>query len=523
MTRLIRSIRIVSASMLTALLLVAPSSAAVKLPSIFTGNMVLQRDKAVPVWGWADPGEKVTVAFAGQTKSATADAASGKWTVTLEALKTSAKPRQLTVSASNTLTLNNVLVGEVWICSGQSNMAMTVARCNDADAEIAAANYSTLRLVTLPRVGTQEPQSDFEGEWVECGPATVGNFSAAAYYFGRKLTQELKIPIGLVHTSWGGSSCEAWVRRDVLEANHDFHALMDRWKQTEANYDHAKRLEQHAAALEKWKQRAAQAKANGKPAPRRPRNPQNPLAGQHRPANLYNGMIVPLLPLAARGAIWYQGESNAGRAYQYRSLFPTMIKNWRDDFGQEDLSFYFVQLANFRARATDPGESAWAELREAQSMTLSLPKSGQAVIIDIGEANDIHPKNKQDVGLRLALNALAKDYGRDVVYSGPAYKSAKNQGNAIVLSFDHVGGGLVAKGGELKSFAIAGADKKFVWADARIDGETIVVSSKDVAKPVAVRYAWAENPEATFYNKAGLPASPFRTDQWKGITVDVVK
>jgi sialate O-acetylesterase len=493
--------------------LATTASADVKLPSIFTSNMVLQRDRAVPVWGWADAGERVTVSFARQTKSAKTDDA-GKWTIQLDALKTSTSPRQLKVSGKNTLKLENVLVGEVWICSGQSNMAMSVARSNNAEEEIANAKYPLIRLVTVPRIGTQDPQYEFEGEWAECSPQTVGNFSAAAYYFGRKLNQELKIPIGLVHTSWGGSACEAWVRRDVLEADTSFHPLLAQWDELTKTFDYEKRLARYQETRALWMKKAKAARQAKKPVPRAPRAPQNILAGQHRPANLYNGMIVPILPLAARGAIWYQGESNGPRGKQYRTLFPTMIKNWRNDFGQ-NLSFYFVQLANFRERLEEPADADWAELREAQSMTLSLPKTGQAVIIDVGEAKDIHPKDKQTVGLRLALNALAKDYGKKIVFSGPVYKSMSQDGASIVLEFDHVGSGLALKSGRVGSFAIAGADKKFVWADTvKIEGDSIRVSHAGISKPVAVRYAWANNPEALLYNKDNIPASPFRTDDW---------
>jgi len=339
-----------------------------------------------------------------------------------------------------------------------------------------------------------------------------------AYFFGRELHKELNVPVGLIHTSWGGTPAEAWTRREVLEADADFAPILKRYDDAVAKYPQA--MEQYKQKLAEWKQAVEKAKAEGKKPPRRPRAPFGP-GNPHAPAGLYNAMIAPLIPYGIQGAIWYQGESNAGRAYQYRTLFPAMIKNWRDDWGRGKFSFLFVQLANFMKTKPEPDESAWAELREAQSMTLALPNTGMAVIIDIGDAVDIHPKNKQDVGKRLALWPLAGIYGKKLVYSGPIYKSMKADGNSIILSFDHAGGGLVAKGdGQLKGFSIAGADRKFVWADAKIEGNTVVVSSEKVSDPVAVRYAWADNPVCNLYNKEGLPATPFRTDDWPGVTVD---
>lgn len=511
------AIRLVLPCMLLAVMFCSIGQADVKLPAIIGDNMVLQRAIDVPIWGWADPGEKVTVTLGDQSKSATA-CEKGKWMVRLDSMKEGG-PTKMTVSGKNTITVENILIGEVWVCSGQSNMGFTVRGAINAEAEIASANYPEIRLFSVPLVGTQEPQYDCKGKWVVCSPETIPNFTAVGYFFGREVYKNIKMPVGLINTSWGGSSCEAWVRRDLLEADPAYADLLSSFAKRCAEYDPEKAKAAYEKQKARWKEAVAKAKAEGKPAPRAPRAPSDPRTGQHRPANLYNGMILPILPYAIRGAIWYQGESNAGRAYQYRDLFPKMIKNWRDDWGEGDFPFYFVQLANFMAVKPEPTESAWAELREAQTMTLSSPNTGEAVIIDIGEANDIHPKNKQDVGKRLALWALAKVYGRDLVYSGPMYKGMKKDGNKITISFDHVGGGLVAKGGEpLKGFAIAGEDKKFVWADAKIDGDKVVVSSSDVANPVAVRYAWADNPVCNLYNQEDLPACPFRTDEWPGVT-----
>jgi sialate O-acetylesterase len=427
-------------------------------------------------------------------------------------------PYPMTVRGKNTITLQKVLVGEVWLCSGQSNMSLSVTSVNNAPQEIAAANYPHLRLISVPVKGTQTPQTDFVGHWAPCSPATVAGFSAVAYFFGRDLYQKLNIPIGLIHCSWGGSSCEAWVQRSVLESDSQYKPLLESTDQRVATWDQAKLDANYQRQLAQWKKIATAAKAAGKPVPQGPRAAQDFRIGQHRSANLYNGMLLPLIPYAIRGAIWYQGESNAGRAYQYRSLFPLMIRSWRHDWQEGDFPFYFVQLANFRKVKPAPAESDWAELREAQSMTLTLPHTGQAVIIDIGDADNIHPKNKQDVGKRLALWALAKDYCQDVIYSGPVYQGMKIDGSRLVLSFGSVGGGLVARGSSLEGFTIAGADRKFVAAEARIDGDTVVVSSPQVPAPVAVRYAWADNPVCNLYSQAGLPASGFRTDQWPGIT-----
>lgn len=496
-----------------------PLAADVRLPAAFTDNAVLQRGIPVPVWGWADQGEQVTVKIGDQAKTATPDVKTGKWTVKLDPLPVGG-PHTLTVSGKNNVTLKNVLVGEVWICSGQSNMQMAVGGVRGAKEEIAAANYPKIRLISVPLRGTATPQDDFNGRWAECSPQTVGNFSATGYFFGRELFKNLDVPIGLIHCSFGGSSCETWVNRAALEAEPSLKPMLDRYDREMAAYGDGTAKANYEKQMADWKEAAAKAKAAGKEVPKPPRAPSDPRTNNQFPANLYNGMLYPVLPYGIRGAIWYQGETNAGRAYQYRTLFPTLIKSWRAEWQEGEFPFYFVQLANFMAVKPQPSDSAWAELREAQSLTLQVPATGQAVIIDIGEAGNIHPKNKQDVGKRLALWALAKTYGKDIVYSGPVCKSQETQGDKVVLSFDCLGGGLAAKGGEqLKGFAIAGSDKKFVWADARIEGDKVIVSSPSVKSPVAVRYAWADNPQCNLYNKADLPASPFRTDAWPGVTV----
>ena len=393
-------------------------------------------------------------------------------------------------------------------------------RDRNAAAEIQSAVYPKIRLFTAEHIIAGKPQFDVSGKWETCTPDTVEFFSAVGYYFGRDLHKARGVPVGLIHTSWGGTPAESWTSKPVLQADPDFKPILDRWQESFAGYP--KKLDHwYKHTLAAWRKKADQVEAQGRPIPKPPELPRDPRQHPHRPSGLYNAMIHPLIPFGIKGAIWYQGESNANRAYQYRTLFPAMIQNWRTDWGQGDFPFLFVQLANFKAREDEPGESDWAELREAQTMTLSLPNTGMAVTIDIGEANDIHPTNKQDVGSRLALAARAIAYGEQIVYSGPMYDSMTVEGETIRLRFKHVGGGLLAKGGgALKGFAVAGADRKFVWADAKIDGDTIVVSSGKVAQPVAVRYAWAINPECNLYNKQGLPASPFRTDDWPGRTVD---
>jgi sialate O-acetylesterase len=490
----------------------------VKLPSVIGDNMVLQRGMKVTIWGWANPGEEVMagVSWHGMRWAVKADE-EGKWMFKMNPPETGG-PYEMTISGKNVIRIKNIMVGEVWVCSGQSNMQWSVQASNNAEEEIAAAKYPNIRLFSVKREIAIEPQSDCEGSWSECSPETVPGFTAVGYFFGRKLYKELDMPIGLIHTSWGGTPSEAWTSREMLEKTPDAAPILQRFDDVVANYPQIKK--EYAQKLVEWKEAAEKAKAEGKRVPRRPGTPYGP-ENPHAPAGLYNAMIAPLIPYGINGAIWYQGESNAGRAYQYRKIFPAMIKNWREDWGQGDFSFLFVQLANFMETKPEPVESAWAELREAQSMTLDLPNTGMAVIIDIGEAKDIHPKNKQDVGKRLALWPLAKIYGKDLVYSGPLFKRMNIEDSKIVLSFDNVGGGLVAKGGgALKGFAIAGADRKFVWADAEIDGDKIVVSSNAVSAPVSVRYAWADNPVCNLYNEEELPGSPFRTDSWPGVTIN---
>ena len=490
----------------------------IRLPSIIGDNMVLQGGDMARIWGWADAGEEINVNVSWHKTGWTVQAGKdGKWSFRTP-VPDGGGPYEMTLKGKNTVTIKNILTGEVWVCSGQSNMQWSVKESANAEREIAAAAYPKIRLFSVERSVAETPQDNCTGKWVECSPETVGGFSAVAYYFGRELHKELGESIGLIHTSWGGTPAEAWTSPAMLEQNPVFEPIVNRYKEALADYPKAKK--DYDEKMEQWKKDVEKAKTAGTKAPPRPSEPLGPTS-PWAPAGLYNAMIAPLTPYTICGAIWYQGESNAGRAYQYRELFPAMIKSWWRAWPQGDFPFLYVQLANYMQAKDEPGNSAWAELREAQLMTLDLPDTGMAVIIDIGEADNIHPKNKQDVGKRLAMWALARTYKRNVVCSGPLYKSMDTKDNKIILHFDHIGGGLAAKdGGPLKGFAIAGQDQRFVWADARIEGDTVVVSSDKVAEPVAVRYAWADNPVCSLYNKAGLPASPFRTDTWPGVTID---
>jgi sialate O-acetylesterase len=498
--------------------LTAVASAEVKLAGVFGDHMVLQREVVLPVWGWAAPGESVTVTLGGQAKTATA-AADGKWSVRLDALHVG-EPLQLQAKgAKNTVTLSDVLVGEVWLCSGQSNMEMSVWGVANKEAEIKAANHPRIRMYFIDHIPAKTPQAQRNGHWSVCNPQNVGGFSAAAYFFGREIEKQLGVPVGLINSSWGGTPVQTWTSIKAHEAVPQLKPMVDDLRCQEDFYVSGKAKAEYEQRLAGWEKAAAAAKASGKEfKDEKPQPPQDPALSPWAPAALYNGMIAPLAPYAIRGALWYQGESNAGSPI-YGIQLATLIANWRDDWKQGDFPFLSVQLPNFMAPQSQPSESVggWPLEREQFLKLLdTVPNTGMAVTIDIGEADNIHPRNKQDVGKRLAHWALAKVYGKDVVASGPLYKSSRQADGKIVVEFNYVNGGLAARDGvKLTGFAIAGADKKFVWADAQIVGDTVVVSSPAVAAPLAVRYAWANNPPCNLVNKAGLPASPFRTDDWK--------
>jgi len=653
---------------LVILLCAVAAHAEVRLPAIIGDNMVLQQGVKVRIWGTAKPDERVTVTFNNHSSSAVANA-QGHWEVWLGPLKAGG-PFDLTVKGDNVLTIKNVLVGEIWLCSGQSNMEWPLINTFDGDNAVAHANFPEIRLFTVEKRTSTTPLTGVEGRWVVTTPDEAAHFSAVGYFFGRELYQRLKVPVGLIHSSWGGTPAEAWTSNDALRSVAELKPILDRYQSSLNPLPQTK--EAYARALAAWEEKnlyldsGNKGEASGYADPktstadwarmelpkqfetagllidgavwfRRVVEVPEPWAGkdlvlnlppiddydttyfngakigsigretpnsymvsrkyvvpgalvhagpnliairvfdsageggfsrggkfslgpatatepelislrgdweykvelalepkhpdwgsrpnavsannQNNPSVLYNAMIAPLVPFAIRGAIWYQGESNAGRAYQYRTLFPLMIRNWRTAWGRE-FPFYFVQLPNWHAHKAEPDESDWAELREAQTMTLREPQTGMAITIDVGDEVELHPRNKLDVGRRLAAWALAATYGQKIVPSGPLFDRFTIDGDKIRIRFKYAAGLKTIDGGPVKGFAIAGEDHHFVWADARIDGDTVVVSSPQVAKPVAVRYGWADNPVVNLYNEAGLPASPFRTDDWPGITAN---
>ena len=504
-------------------------SAEVKLAGVFSDHMVLQRDVKLPIWGWASDGEQVTVTVAGQTHQATA--AKGRWQIELKPLAAGG-PHQLTVSGTNKIAVKDILVGEVWLCSGQSNMAMTVARSQNFAGEQKTADHPQLRMFTVTKNATPELQPDCQGSWQICQPETVGTFSATAYFFGRKLQRELKVPVGLINSSWGGTDVAAWTSLKAQAAVPAIVPKLEAYNATIASYDAKEATDRNEKALARWKEAAAKARAAGEKVPRRPRPRIDPAKNQNRPANLYSGMIHPLVGYGIRGAIWYQGERNShsiSDGQLYGTQLNTLITDWRTRWGQGDFQFITVQLPNFKAPTDQPIQSTgWVLVRESELRTLRLANTGIAITTDVGEAKDIHPKNKQAVGLRLALWALGTTYDQEIVYSGPLFsslqlKAARRNAKGILrpgtitLNFVHVGDALKTSDGKpLTGFAIAGEDQVFRSATATInDDGTVTVFNKNVPAPVSVRYNWADNPSGKLVNSAGLPASPFRTDGWK--------
>lgn len=532
----------------TAACLVSPARADVRIHRLFSDDMILQRDAEVPVQGRAAPGEAIQVTFGDQALS-TAAGPDGKWMVKLSKMPASAAPQDMSISGKNTIVLRNILVGDVWLCSGQSNMAFSLGGCN-APGDIQAADCPSMRFTTLPIICKPRPTEDVETSegwfrWYVCRPDNAAGISAVAFYFARRIQKETRVPMGLLVSSVGGTNIEKWMAQESFRGRPELAGLAREIDDRIAEYhkDLAAYLDQgiaeNFARLNDWKPLVQKALAEKKDVPDPPQLADLPLhpsmPGSRAGGNwlhLYNGMISPLMKFPIRGAIWYQGENNSEEIDSYVAKMDAMISSWRKGWGS-DFPFYYVQLASWlRPNDIPSGEDnqyKWQRCREAQLKVLSkVPKTGMAVIVDCGDADDIHPRNKRDVGERLALWALRNDYGKtDLVCSGPLYKGMKVEGSRIRIRFDHVGGGLMAaekkgleparevKGGALKKFAVAGEDKVWRWAEARIDGETVVVASPDVPKPVAVRYAYTINPEgANLYNREGLPASPFRTDAW---------
>lgn len=626
----------------------------VRLPKLISDGMVVQRNKPIVVWGWASPGEKVSVQFHGKQGKATTDK-SGHWRIQL-APEAAGGPYQMIIKGKNSITVDDILVGEVWVCSGQSNMEWPLLSARNADEEIKNAKYPQIRQFLVQKDVSSKPEVDVKGgDWKACSPETAGNFTAVGYFFARDVYEQINVPIGLINTSWGGTHSETWTSREAFASSPEFKDMIAGMPQLDfeqlAKQKEAEQVSKFkamnivlpATGVERWKDAAFDASkwnemelpslwesrglpdfdgvvwfrktvklseaevtgaatlelgpiddsdetyvngtrvgsTNGKYNEDRVyklspgvlkagdnviavrvddtggggglygepnqlklttgSGAQQSLSGKWKfsvekvsasaavgpnsyPTLLFNAMLNPLLPARIAGVLWYQGESNAGRAYQYRTAFPLMINDWRKHWNQGDFPFYFVQLASFNAsHGTSEKGSTWAELREAQTMTLSLPHTGMAVTTDIGEANDIHPRNKQDVGKRLAALALKNEYGKDVVSTGPSYKSMNVEGNTVRISFSDIGSGLIVKDkyGYLKGFEVAGSDHRFYYAKATIAGDEVIVACDQVQTPVAVRFAWADNPEdANLFNKEGFPAVPFRSDNWEGITRD---
>jgi len=473
------------------------ASADVKLPAIVSDNMVLQGPKAI-LWGTASPREAVKVKIGSKWGRAIAGA-DGKWTVTLQHLK-SGGPYEMTITGSNAITIHNVAVGEVWLCAGASNMAFPVNGAANAPAEIAAAKFPMIRMFG-------------GGKWEICDPSTVRMISAVAYFFGRDLHQKLKVPVGLIICSLSATPAEAWIAPSALESKPELKSLEDQWKAEAGSYPQAKELPdgQLYAPQKQESPQVNPASPLASPTPRRRRAPDDTA----EPSGAYNAMIAPLIPYSIKGVVWYQGEANTTDPRLYRTLFPTLIDSWRSAWGEGDFPFLFVQLANFLPRSQEPSDSLWAELREAQAQALKLPATGMAVAIDIGDEHSLLPKNKEEVGARLALAAEEVAYGMDITGQGPLFTAMKIAGGKARVSFAQTGGGLTVKGGgPLKGFAMAGADKRYFPANAKIERNKVIVWSDKVPKPVAVRYAWANTPDCNLYNKEGLPAAPFRTDDW---------
>jgi sialate O-acetylesterase len=485
--------------------------------ALFTDGAVLQRERPVAIWGQADPGEKVSVRFAGQKREATAGP-DGRWLVRLDPLTMAKEGGELVIAGRNTITVRDVVVGDVWLCSGQSNMEFAVSRATNGAQEAAAANYPLIRHVAVARTVAEAAAGDVKTTgWKAATPDNTGTFTAVGYFFARDLHLHTGIPIGLVHSSWGGTPIESWLSAGALASDPAYGVVAERWQQMLADFPAARA--RHETALAEWTAGEAAAKARSPAAytaflkknvrPRAPRGPGDPWT----PSGLFNGMIAPLVPYGLSGLLWYQGESNAPRAAEYRALFQTLITTWREQFGSADLPFFWVSLANFKP-TDDPTGRSYALLREAQNAALELPATGQAIAIDVGDPNDIHPTNKQEVGRRLALLTRKRVYGLVVDDTGPTFDRVSREGATLRVRFSQVITGLIAAERPPSALEVAGADRVFHRAVGRIDRDTLIVSAPNVPEPVAVRYAWENAPDANLYNGAGLPAVPFRSENW---------
>ena len=508
----------------------AKARADVRLPALFADHAVLQRDRPLPVWGWAEPGEKVRVSLGTESGEATT-AKDGRWQVKLESQPVSKKPLTLTVAGKNTITVKDVLLGDVWLCGGQSNMEMGLGGC-DAPEDVRSADLPLIRHFGTEPHFAATPQADVKGRWAVCSPGTAPGFTAVGFYFARRVHKETGVPIGLLRSSVGGTNIELWMSQETLMNTPALATYGKLMRESLATYQ--KDLAAALPAVEEWAAKCRAESKAGRPLPMPPVIPEFPFGEKaHRPrcVTLHNGMIAPLGPFALEGVLWYQGENNAGNAtdgLQYIEKKRAMMGDWRKQFGHPELPFYFVQLAAWQKPAEiAAGGDGWAHIRDAQRKCLTLPHTGMAVATDIGDTADIHPKNKADVGERLARWALANQYGKKIVPSGPLFRGLKIDGNQAIVEFDYVGAGLMAgkkagrkpveedKGRKLMRFAIAGKDRKWFWAEARIEKGTVVCTHPDVLHPIAVRYAFTMNPMgANLYNRDGLPASPFRTDDW---------
>lgn len=477
------------------------------LAPLFRDHAVLQRDQVIPVWGRAAPGEKITVTFRDQETSTTTGA-DGRWRISLDPLAASDEAADLSVSGNTTIVMHDVLVGEVWLATGQSNMNRPVASLTDAEVVLAQIDQPLIRHINITPTLAESPAEDVTTSgWLIASPETAGDFSAVAWFFSAELQRRIKVPVGVIHSSWGGSNIEAWMDRPTLQNTSVWPAVGARWDHMVTYYEEIKA--KHAAWQEAEEEAQETGAKNSLPQPLMPLGPGT----QRQLSGLFNGMLAPLQPYAIRGNVWYQGEANWDRPDEYAVLFPAMIKAWREQWGLGDFPFYFVQLPNY-TEPRDPSDTGWAKSREAQTSALELPQTAMAVTIDCGDPMDIHPQNKPIVGQRLALIAAAETYGINVAWSGPTFRQAEREGTSLRVHFEHADTGLITRGGAPQSFEIAGVDRQFHPAHATLDGHSVILHSSAVPEPVAVRYAWNNIPDTNLYNQAGFPAVPFRSEKW---------